>query len=229
MFERRAVKMACLFAMVLLCAAGAVSGSRHGSHTNSNNNNQGVVGKSRLIKTDSPISQQDQGAAATTTTTMTTIKSLAGTSGERFTLMATVQWSAFSLFLFSLTKIIIKFYKINNSISGTSERRVRKRSKWLQSTTSAGSSPSVNHQGSSSSYFNKDGTFLKRIVTEVIAERDAQIAAALFEVAKNQPHLQMMVQTVRNITIQPLLSDRLSRPNQNDIPRWASLFKKRNK
>jgi hypothetical protein len=48
-----------------------------------------------------------------------------------------------------------------------------------------------------SHHFNKDSTFLKRIVTEVIAERDAQIAAALFEVAKNQPHLQMMVQTVR--------------------------------
>lgn len=44
---------------------------------------------------------------------------------------------------------------------------------------------------------SKDGSFLKRIVAEVIAERDAQIAAALFEVAKNQPHLQMMVQTVR--------------------------------
>ena len=42
-----------------------------------------------------------------------------------------------------------------------------------------------------SHHFNKDSTFLKRIVTEVIAERDAQIAAALFEVAKNQPHLQM--------------------------------------
>ena len=43
-----------------------------------------------------------------------------------------------------------------------------------------------------SHHFNKDSTFLKRIVTEVIAERDAQIAAALFEVAKNQPHLQML-------------------------------------
>lgn len=55
---------------------------------------------------------------------------------------------------------------------------------------------------------NKDGSFIKRIVTEVIAERDAQIAAALFEVAKNQPHLQMMVQTVyikRGNTIFPYL------------------------
>ena len=60
--------------------------------------------------------------------------------------------------------------------------RVRKRSKW--------------HSSSSSYNVNKEGSFLKRIVTEVIAERDAQIAAALFEVAKNQPHLQMMVQTV---------------------------------
>jgi hypothetical protein len=51
-----------------------------------------------------------------------------------------------------------------------------------------------------SHHFNKDSTFLKRIVTEVIAERDAQIAAALFEVAKNQPHLQMMVQTVRIVS-----------------------------
>jgi len=42
----------------------------------------------------------------------------------------------------------------------------------------------------------KEGSLLKKIVTEVIAERDAQIAAALFEVAKNQPHLQMMVQTL---------------------------------
>ena len=36
------------------------------------------------------------------------------------------------------------------------------------------------------------------VYTEVIAERDAQIiqiAAALLEVVKNQPHLQMMVQT----------------------------------
>ena len=70
----------------------------------------------------------------------------------------------------------------------------------MQSTTSSGPSSSSasppSHQLSGGSYFNKDGTFLKRIVTEVIAERDAQIAAALFEVAKNQPHLQMMVQTV---------------------------------
>lgn len=76
----------------------------------------------------------------------------------------------------------------------TGERRVRKRSKWLQSTTSSAPSSS---SASMSHHFNKDSTFLKRIVTEVIAERDAQIAAALFEVAKNQPHLQMMVQTVR--------------------------------
>jgi len=54
----------------------------------------------------------------------------------------------------------------------------------------------MQQQQQSTPYFNKDGSFLKRIVTEVIAERDAQIAAALFEVAKNQPHLQMMVQTV---------------------------------
>ena len=67
----------------------------------------------------------------------------------------------------------------------------------MQSTTSSGPSSSASHQPAGGSYFNKDGTFLKRIVTEVIAERDAQIAAALFEVAKNQPHLQMMVQTVR--------------------------------
>ena len=62
---------------------------------------------------------------------------------------------------------------------------MRKRSKW--STTSA---------SLSTTYLAKEGSLLKRIVTEVIAERDAQIAAALFEVAKNQPHLQMMVQTV---------------------------------
>lgn len=89
---------------------------------------------------------------------------------------------------------------INNfclGFSGTGERRVRKRSKWLQSTTSSAPSSS---SSSMSHHFNKDSTFLKRIVTEVIAERDAQIAAALFEVAKNQPHLQMMVQTVRIVS-----------------------------
>jgi len=68
-----------------------------------------------------------------------------------------------------------------------SESRVRKRSKWSS------------HQ-SSAFNINKEGTFLKRIVTEVIAERDAQIAAALFEVAKNQPHLQMMVQTLGELS-----------------------------
>lgn len=71
------------------------------------------------------------------------------------------------------------------------ERRVRKRSKWIQQQSTS----SIAAQSSMMS--NKDGSFIKRIVTEVIAERDAQIAAALFEVAKNQPHLQMMVQTVR--------------------------------
>ncbi|XP_046632124.1 uncharacterized protein LOC124311812 [Daphnia pulicaria] len=81
--------------------------------------------------------------------------------------------------------------------SGTGERRVRKRSKWLQSTTSSAPSSS---SSSMSHHFNKDSTFLKRIVTEVIAERDAQIAAALFEVAKNQPHLQMMVQTLGELS-----------------------------
>ena len=77
------------------------------------------------------------------------------------------------------------------------EKRVKKRSKWphqQQSTTT--SNTLTQQQKTSPTYFNKDGSFLKRIVTEVIAERDAQIAAALFEVAKNQPHLMMMVQTV---------------------------------
>lgn len=36
-----------------------------------------------------------------------------------------------------------------------------------------------------SPHFGKEASFLKRVVTEVIAERDAQIAAALYEVAKN--------------------------------------------
>ncbi|KAK4022409.1 uncharacterized protein LOC116919008 [Daphnia magna] len=83
------------------------------------------------------------------------------------------------------------------SLANSGERRVRKRSKWLQSTTSSAPSSS---SASMSHHFNKDSTFLKRIVTEVIAERDAQIAAALFEVAKNQPHLQMMVQTLGELS-----------------------------
>lgn len=87
---------------------------------------------------------------------------------------------------------------------GVEEKRVKKRSKWphhqQQSTTT---SNTLTQQQKTTPYFNKDGSFLKRIVTEVIAERDAQIAAALFEVAKNQPHLMMMVQTVSLIYIYP--------------------------
>jgi len=90
---------------------------------------------------------------------------------------------------------------------GVDEKRVKKRSKWphhqqQQSTTTL----TEKQQQQSTPYLNKDGSFLKRIVTEVIAERDAQIAAALFEVAKNQPHLQMMVQTVFNHSLSVSLS-----------------------
>ena len=73
-----------------------------------------------------------------------------------------------------------------------SDRRLHKRRKWSTTSTSG---PSM------SMLVGKEGSLLKKIVTEVIAERDAQIAAALFEVAKNQPHLQMMVQTVRNLSV----------------------------
>ena len=94
--------------------------------------------------------------------------------------------------------------------AGVEEKRVKKRSKWphhQQSTTTLlTQSQQQQQQQQSTPYFNKDGSFLKRIVTEVIAERDAQIAAALFEVAKNQPHLQMMVQTVFNHSLSLSLS-----------------------
>lgn len=118
---------------------------------------------------------------------------------------------------------MLYLYTFDSFNLGSKERRVRKRSKWLQSTTSS----TVNHQGSGASYFNKDGTFLKRIVTEVIAERDAQIAAALFEVAKNQPHLQMMVQTVRNLSPLPLTLDSVRRPLNNRPAKRHDLLPKR--
>ena len=169
-------RIGCLLAMAALCATRVASASRHGN--TSNNNHQGVVGKSRLIKTDpTSINQQDQNQPS-----MAATKGLpVGSSGKFST-----QSPPLRLILTATLCVV-----------GTGEKRVRKRSKWMQSTTSSGPSSSASHQPAGGNYFNKDGTFLKRIVTEVIAERDAQIAAALFEVAKNQPHLQMMVQTVR--------------------------------
>lgn len=68
----------CLLAVAVCCVArveAALSSGRHGT----GHNNQGVAGKSRIIKTDSTINQQDQEPAMS----VTTIKNLPTTnSGE---------------------------------------------------------------------------------------------------------------------------------------------------
>lgn len=211
---RRTAEILCLLVVVVMCVARveALSSSRHATNHPSN---QGVAGKSRIIKTDSTISQQDQEPA---TAAVTTIKNVGSTNNSGESII-----NGFSQFpwYFQMESPSNVFFFLGLGLNpiGSKERRVRKRSKWLQSTTS---SSTANHQGSSASYFNKDGTFLKRIVTEVIAERDAQIAAALFEVAKNQPHLQMMVQTVRNIPLPHAraLSNRQSSSPKQDHDLW---------